>query len=146
MGRKGIFLVAVIGISVIVFFSMVGLAYRLFSEASAPDDETLYDYDDYAHVGAWTEFESMEEDYFLVYLYDPDEETSAFVKNDVCAFVDAHEEAFPVYFAVAPIEGAPTCTQTPAFLIFENGDLKTVRAGEAGIYSLLDDAESGLIP
>lgn len=146
MEKRGFLLVAVIGISVIVFFSMVGLAYRIISEASAPDDETLYDYDDYAHVGSWSEIESKDEDYFLVYLYEPGEETSESVKNDVCALTEAYEDQFPVYFAVAPIEGAPSSTQSPAFLIFENGSLEAVRSGEAGIYSLLDDAESGLIP
>ncbi|MFW5894997.1 MAG: hypothetical protein ACOCU0_03605 [Bacillota bacterium] len=142
MGKQG--LVAVIGFSVVIAFILLGLLYNLLSTGMAPEE--TYRYSDFEPIGSLEEVDALNDDYFMVFYYDPNGEKSDRVKHDVFHFTVDYQDTFPIYYLESPDTDASELLEPPGMLIYENGALIDLRSGESGIYSLLDDAGSGLIP
>ncbi|MFW5893125.1 MAG: hypothetical protein ACOCU5_02465 [Bacillota bacterium] len=142
MGKQG--LMVVIGVSVLVAFILIGLLYSLLSTALAPEEE--YSYSDFEHISALEDVDGMSDDCFMVFYYDPEGASSDIVKHDVFNFTVEYQDSFTVYYLESPDDEASQSMDPPGMFVYDHGVLSDMRAGEAGIYSLLDDAASGLIP
>ncbi|MFW5894427.1 MAG: hypothetical protein ACOCU0_00710 [Bacillota bacterium] len=142
MSKQG--LVLAVGFLMLVAGVLLGLLYGLLSETAAPGE--TYEYSDFDHIDALQDAESMEEAYAMVFYYELDETVSERVKHDVFNFTVEHRQEFPVYYLKGPLSEVESMTDAPALLLYENGTLSDVQSGEAGIYSVMDDVESGLIP
>lgn len=142
MSKQG--LVLALGFLLLVAGVLLGLLYGLLSESSAPGE--TYTYSDFDHIDALQDAESMEEGYGMVFYYELEERVSERVKHDVFNFTIDHRQEFPVYYLKGPVSEVGAMTDAPALLLYENGTLIDVHSGEAGIYSVMDDVASGLIP